>query len=301
MNDSVLEMNLARLLYCTECLAAQKKFGSNYKYYVRTLETFLNKLTLSNHRPSPESIRTYELRIKKLKQTCNTIQNSNVESTRHHHSSGNEVIATSKMDAISPIQNNDNNDTAKASDTENLSSGDDAICCETDNQSLIQGAYIDRCDLFAKERQRMNRELREQLLGGNKSNDKKVLSTNESKNLTHSAGLLRKQEIQREQLAAEMLLLTTDLKNQSSAMSQRIRSDCETVDSSIGQVERNTSNLHGVLNELSMELGSKCGRIVWILFFISLGLFLYMILFMKMFRKRIIQSNSAYSLSKTEL
>ncbi|KAH8861770.1 unconventional SNARE in the endoplasmic reticulum protein 1 [Schistosoma japonicum] len=98
-----------------------------------------------------------------------------------------------------------------------------------------------------------------------------------------------------------MLLLTTDLKNQSSAMSRRIRSDCETVDASIGQVERNTSNLHGVLNELSMELGSKCGRVVWILFFISLGLFLYMILFMKMFRKRIIQSNSAYSSSKTEL
>ncbi|KAH8861767.1 Vesicle transport protein USE1 [Schistosoma japonicum] len=292
MSNSVLEMNLTRLLYCTECLAAQKKLGTNYKYYVGTLETFLNKLTLSNHRPSPESIRTYEIRIKKLKQTYDTIQNSNVESLLHHHLSSNEVITTSTVNAISPVQNNDNIDTVKASETKNVSYGDDATCCETDNQSLIQGTYTDRCDLFAKERQRLNRELREQLL---------VLGTNEGKNLTHPAGLLRKQEIQREQLAAEMLLLTTDLKNQSSAMSRRIRSDCETVDASIGQVERNTSNLHGVLNELSMELGSKCGRVVWILFFISLGLFLYMILFMKMFRKRIIQSNSAYSSSKTEL
>ncbi|TNN14350.1 Vesicle transport protein [Schistosoma japonicum] len=300
MSNSVLEMNLTRLLYCTECLAAQKKLGTNYKYYVGTLETFLNKLTLSNHRPSPESIRTYEIRIKKLKQTYDTIQNSNVESLLHHHLSSNEVITTSTVNAISPVQNNDNSDTVKASETKSVSYGDDATCCETDNQSLIQGTYTDRCDLFAKERQRLNRELREQLLGGNKSNDK-VLSTNEGKNLTHPAGLLRKQEVQREQLAAEMLLLTTDLKNQSSAMSRRIRSDCETVDASIGQVERNTSNLHGVLNELSMELGSKCGRVVWILFFISLGLFLYMILFMKMFRKRIIQSNSAYSSSKTEL
>ncbi|CAH8504959.1 unnamed protein product [Schistosoma mattheei] len=301
MSNSVLEMNFIRLLYCTECLAAQKQLETTYKDYVKTLETFFNTLTSSNHRPSPENIRKYEIRLKKLKQTCDTVENSNVQSIHHHHLSRSEIIATSKMNETSLVNHNVNKENVIAPEINNLSCNkNDTMCFEIDNQSLIQGTFTDRCDLIAKERQRINRELREQLLGGNKSSDKKSLNHSKNENLTHSSGLLREQEIQREQLASEMLLLTTDLKNQSSAMSQRIRLDCETVDASIGQVERNTANLHGVLNELSLELGSKCGRIVWILFFIALGLFLYMILFMKMFRKRVIQSNSVYS-PKTEL
>ncbi|XP_018644283.1 hypothetical protein Smp_155590 [Schistosoma mansoni] len=293
-------MNFARLLYCTECLSAQKQIGTTYKDYVKTLETFFNTLTSSNHHPSPENIRKYEIRLKKLKQTCDTVQNSNVQSI-HHHLSHSEIIATSKVNETSPVNDNVNNENVMAPEINNLSCNEnDTMCSEIDSQSLIQGTFTDRCDLIAKERQRINRELREQLLGGHKSSDKKSSNHSKNENLTHSSGLLREQEIQREQLASEMLLLTTDLKNQSSAMNQRIRLDCETVDASIGQVERNTANLHGILNELSLELGSKCGRIVWILFFIALGLFLYMILFMKMFRKRVIQSNSVYS-SKTEL
>ncbi|CAH8507174.1 unnamed protein product [Schistosoma rodhaini] len=300
MSNSVLEMNFARLLYCTECLSAQKQIGTTYKDYVKTLETFFNALTSSNHHPSPENIRKYEIRLKKLKQTCDTVQNSNVQSI-HHHLSHSEIIATSKVNETSPVNDNVNNESVMAPEINNLSCNEnDTMCSEIDSQSLIQGTFTDRCDLIAKERQRINRELREQLLGGNKSSDKKSSNHSKNENLTHSSGLLREQEIQREQLASEMLLLTTDLKNQSSAMNQRIRLDCKTVDASIGQVERNTANLHGILNELSLELGSKCGRIVWILFFIALGLFLYMILFMKMFRKRVIQSNSVYS-SKSEL
>ncbi|VDO97842.1 unnamed protein product, partial [Schistosoma margrebowiei] len=238
--------------------------------------------------------------LKKLKQTCDTVENSNVQSI-HHHLSRSEIIATSKLNETSPVNHNVNKENVIALEINNLSCDkNDTMCSEIDNQSLIQGTFTDRCDLIAKERQHINRQLREQLLGGNKSSDKKSLNHSQNDNLTHSSELLCEQEIQREQLASEMLLLATDLKNQSSAMSQRIRLDCETVDASIGQVERNTANLHGVLNELSLELGSKCGRIVWILFFIALGLFLYMILFMKMFRKRVIQSNSVY-FSKTEL
>ncbi|VDP54278.1 unnamed protein product [Schistosoma mattheei] len=59
-------MNFIRLLYCTECLAAQKQLGTTYKDYVKTLETFFNTLTSSNHRPSPENIRKYEIRVSSL-------------------------------------------------------------------------------------------------------------------------------------------------------------------------------------------------------------------------------------------
>ncbi|CAH8491125.1 unnamed protein product [Schistosoma turkestanicum] len=300
MSNSMLEMNFTRLLYCTERLAVQKQSGTIYNDYVKVLEIFFNKLLSSSHHPSPENIRKYEIRIKKLKQICDTIQSSNNNNNiLHRLSHSDRIVTSSDMNETAPVYYDDvinNDDNVKTAENNNL-------WCETDNQSLVQGTLMDRCDLIEKERQRINRELREQLLGeGNKSTD-----YSKNKNLTHSTtttGLLRQQEIQREQLASEMLLLTTDLKHQSTAMNQRIRQDYETVHVSIEQVERNTNNLHSVLNELSIELGAKCGRIVWILFFISLGLFLYMIIFMKMFRKRIIQSNSVYSsssTSKTEL
>ncbi|CAH8500433.1 unnamed protein product [Heterobilharzia americana] len=290
MSRSVLEMNLARLLYCTECLASQNDLGTNYNAYVKTLETFLNKLISSSYRPSAESMRKYEIRVKRLKQNCGPIHNLYAVSNHLSH----DKLSPGLTEAPSADDNNHDRIVY-----ETVPQNEDGIHVENDNSPVIHRVYADRCDLIAKERQRMNRDLREQLLGGgSKLTDKKSLS-GRNQSSTTSAGLLREQEIRREQLASEMLLLTGDLKSQSSAMGQRIRLDCETVDMSIGQVERNTTNLSSVLDELSVELGSKCGRIVWFLFFISLGLFLYMILFMKMFHKRI-HSNSP-SLSRTEL
>ncbi|VDP99594.1 unnamed protein product [Trichobilharzia regenti] len=191
------------------------------------------------------------------------------------------------MKTITPAENNDSAVSKDISSQET----DNAFTEIVENTSVIQCAYSDTCDLIAKERQRINR--------GNKSTEK-MFDQLENSSKSPDA-LLREQQMRREQLASEMLLLTVDLKNQSSAMNQRIRSDCQTVSLSIGQVEKNEVHLSGVLNELSVELGSKCGRIVWILFFISLGLFLYMILFMKMFRKRIYQSNTTPQLSRNEL
>ncbi|CAH8841024.1 unnamed protein product [Trichobilharzia szidati] len=291
MSRSALEMNFMRLLYCTECLAVQKKFGTTYKSYVKTLETFFNKLTSSNYRPSPECIRNYEIRVKKLKENCDIVQTSDSAST--HYLSHDKT--TPALKTITPAENSDNTVCKDISSQET----DNTFTEIVENTSVIQCAYSDTCDLIAKERQRINRDLREQLLGGNKSTEK---MSDQLENSSKSPdALLHEQQMRREQLASEMLLLTVDLKNQSSAMNQRIRSDCQTVNMSIGQAEKNEVHLSGVLNELSVELGSKCGRIVWILFFISLGLFLYMILFMKMFRKRIHYQSAAPQVSRNEL
>lgn len=70
------------------------------------------------------------------------------------------------MNETSPVNHNVNKEDVIAPEINNLSCNkNDTVCSEIDNQSIIQGTFTDRCDLIAKERQRINRELREQLLG----------------------------------------------------------------------------------------------------------------------------------------
>ena len=130
-------------------------------------------------------------------------------------------------------------------------------------------------------------------LADGKTNSEHLSSVPESADKTErgSSYLLYKEEQQREKIASEMLGLARDLKDQSSAMSQRLRSDCTTVDASIEQANRNAARFSDVLDQLSVELGSKCGGIVCTLFIISVILFFQMIVFMRLFRKRIYASS----------
>lgn len=88
-----------------------------------------------------------------------------------------------------------------------------------------------------------------------------------------------------------MLGLAIDLKDQSNMMGQRLRSDCNTVEGSIDQVARNSSQLSDVLNDLSKELGSKCGHLVLFLLILAFFTFGNMIFIMKVFRKRTVPYN----------
>ncbi|VDP89855.1 unnamed protein product [Echinostoma caproni] len=106
--------------------------------------------------------------------------------------------------------------------------------------------------------------------------------------------LLQQEELRREELASEMLGMARELKDRSEAMSSRLQSDRAVVEASVSQADRNKAELVKAMHQLSEELGSRCACFVWIAFLIAVIVFVMMVFFMKMFRKRTVVYTTTY-------
>ncbi|KAL3317186.1 SNAP receptor use1 [Cichlidogyrus casuarinus] len=93
------------------------------------------------------------------------------------------------------------------------------------------------------------------------------------------------EEDERNAISSEMVGFAQDLKAQSQALNDRLRSDVEMLSQSQQLMEDNQISLHSVSNQLQEELGRSCGCIIWIVFLLTLCIFVNMVILMKMFRK----------------
>ncbi|KAA3671664.1 unconventional SNARE in the endoplasmic reticulum protein 1 [Paragonimus westermani] len=289
----VIEMNFARLLHCAEDLAtAGKAHERRFESYFEALKRLFNDLIASDDRPTTDYVQHYESRLnqlecaKKLAETSDPEQRASVLI-----SSVAPLIPRPVSDDLLCISaSRPLKASALAVDAQRLPcSLSDVPVAETSIRGLLDSPPCVR----KSEQRKVDSQNRKFLLGCaadalSHTNDESVLMHGQPSGNGHysRAQLLHKEEFRREELASEMLNMAIHLKDQSAAMSDRLKSDQKTIESSINQADQNKSDLSVVLDQLSEELGSRCARIVWIVLLIALVVFFQMIAFMKLFRKR---------------
>ncbi|KAF6775095.1 hypothetical protein AHF37_05795 [Paragonimus kellicotti] len=289
----MIEMNFARLLHCTEDLAtAGHAHERRFESYFEALKQLFNDLITSDDRPTPDYVRHYESRLnqlecaKKLAETSNPEQRASV-----FLSSVAPLIPRPVSDDLLCISTNR---PVKASASV---VGAQRLLCSSSNvpvaETSIRGLLDSPPCVRKSEQRKIDNENRQLLLGStadtlSATGDESMLMRGESSESERYSRtqLLHKEEFRREELASEMLNMAIHLKDQSAAMSDRLKSDQKTIESSINQADQNKTDLSMVLDQLSEELGSRCARVVWIALLIALIVFLQMIAFMKLFRKR---------------
>ncbi|KAF7251352.1 hypothetical protein EG68_09505 [Paragonimus skrjabini miyazakii] len=288
----MIEMNFARLLHCTEDLAtAGHAHERRFESYFEALKQLFNDLITSDDRPTTDYVRHYESRLnqlesaKKLADTNNPEQRASVFMSSVapliHRPVSDDLLCISPSRPVKA--------SALAIDARRLPcSSSNVPVAETSIRGLLDSPPCVR----KSEQRKIDCENRKLLLGCtadtlSATGDEPMLTRGQSESERHSrTQLLHKEEFRREELASEMLNMAIHLKDQSAAMSDRLKSDQKTIESSINQADQNKTDLSMVLDQLSEELGSRCARIVWIALLIALVVFFQMIAFMKLFRKR---------------
>ncbi|VDN16771.1 unnamed protein product [Dibothriocephalus latus] len=301
----VLETNFVRLLNCTEDLAeANETKAWRYSIYISKLEEMLNGLSSVSPRPTAEFLHIYKARVSRLLSISLTLHSSYCVqqlASLAEKSAGHSPLTTwvpsipASFDRKQPqpcIHMMQFSYPSSRIEVSALSSDPHSTSPDTLPSSVsvakprtaMRRYFTDAPDLLQREQAKLDQQLRRRLLGtgtpGDTSSAKDSAEDDEDKKPAY-AGVLDEQMSKREHLANEMLGLTKELRLTSLAIGEKIRADIGVLEQSNELAQHNAASLVDVSRCLKEELGQKFGLIVWILFLVSIAVFLWMVLFMK--------------------
>lgn len=252
---SRLEMNIRQLLNKCELIAKEEPVDSNWRLqkYVESLTAMLTELKTGKEKDklSKEVIADYSKRaafLKGLIQTANL--NSPIE----------------KLEAV-----------------QQLSHGAATMCADASAQEIHQKTVV-----------KYGTELRSELFGLEDSDDtlrkrniiKAPNFTSNSTSQEDIDSLLKYHQNMQEKVAENMVMLTRSLKEQSQIASTIIKADTEALKKSSDLTDRNLMSLKKESDKLQEHSRSAWKCWLWIMLAVVMVIFINMVLFMKVMRKR---------------
>jgi len=99
--------------------------------------------------------------------------------------------------------------------------------------------------------------------------------------------ILRQHHVQQEKLAEDMLLLARNLKEHSLIAGNIIKKDKDTLNKTSTLTDHNYDQLQDASNKLSYHADRACKCWVWLLLILVFAVFVSMVMFMKLFKKRV--------------
>ncbi|RZF44647.1 hypothetical protein LSTR_LSTR000599 [Laodelphax striatellus] len=138
-------------------------------------------------------------------------------------------------------------------------------------------------EIHKKTTTKVQKELREHLFGDKSDGMRKRQSTTSGEDLDV---LLKYHHSVQEKIADEMLVLARNMKEQSKLANVIIKNDTATVEKSSELAENNFSNLRKESERLQEHSRSVFKCWLWVMLIVVLVIFINMVLFMKVMRKR---------------
>ncbi|KAF9797842.1 hypothetical protein SFRURICE_001445 [Spodoptera frugiperda] len=252
---SRLEMNVRQLLNKCELMAKQEPIDNNcrLKQYVEALTEMIAELKTSKDKPSKEQLAEYVKRASFLK----------------------GVVQTASL----------NTPSEKLEAVQLLSHGAATMSADASAQEIHQ-----------KTRVKYGVELRSELFGLEDSDDtlrkrniiKAPNFTSNSSGQEDLDSLLKYHQNMQEKVAENMVLLTKSLKEQSQIASTIIKGDTEALKKSSELTDRNISSLKVESDRLQEHSKSAWKCWLWIMLAIVMAIFINMVLFMKVMKKKVV-------------
>ncbi|KAJ2948506.1 hypothetical protein O0L34_g7755 [Tuta absoluta] len=247
------EMNVRMLLSKCELIAKQEPIEGNWrlKKYVEFLHELINELKAQRVKPSHEEMQEYIKRAAFLK----------------------GVIQTATLNT--PIE--------KLEAVQQLSHGAATVCADAAAQEIHQKTVA-----------KYGTELRSELFGLDDS-DKALRKRNiiKAPNFTSNSSsqedidsLLKYHQNMQEKVAENMVMLTKSLKEQSQIASSIIRNDTEALKKSSELTDKNLTSLKVESERLQEHSRSAWKCWLWIMLAAVMVIFINMVLFMKVMKKR---------------
>ncbi|KAL4714966.1 hypothetical protein ACJJTC_003117 [Scirpophaga incertulas] len=250
---SRLEMNVRQLLNKCELIAKQEPVDTNWrlKKYVESLTEMLTELKTGPDKPSKEILAEYTKRATFLKGLIHTATlNTPIE----------------KLEAV-----------------QQLSHGAATVSADASAQEIHQKTVA-----------KYGVELRTELFGLEDSDDTLrkrniIKAANFTSNNTSQEdidSLLKYHQSMQEKVAENMVMLTRNLKEQSQIASTIIKGDTEALKKSSDLTDRNITSLKKESDRLQEHSRSAWKCWLWIMLAIVMVIFMNMVLFMKVMKKR---------------
>ncbi|KAM3963264.1 vesicle transport protein Use1 [Aphomia sociella] len=250
---SRLEMNVRQLLNKCEIIAKQESVDGNWrlKKYVEYLSEMLTELKTSPDKPTKEILAGYTKRTSFLK----------------------GVIQTATLH--SPIE--------KLEAVQQLSHGAATLCADASAQEIHQKTVV-----------KYGAELRSELFGPEDTDEtlrkrniiKAPNFTSNSNSQEDIDSILKYHQNMQEKVAENMVMLTKSLKEQSQIASTIIRGDTEALKNSSDLTDRNLMSLKNESERLGEHSRSAWKCWLWIMLAVVMVIFINMVLFMKVMKKR---------------
>ncbi|CAG9564029.1 unnamed protein product [Danaus chrysippus] len=250
---SRLEMNIRQLLNKCELIAKQEPIDSNcrLKHYVESLNEMLTEIKTSPDKPPKDLLAEYSKRAAFLK----------------------GLIQTASLN--SPIE--------KLEAVQQLSHGAATMSTDSPAQEIHQKTVA-----------KYGVELRSELFGLEDNNDtlrqrniiKAANFTSNSTSQEDIDSLLKYHQNMQEKVAENMVMLTKSLKEQSQIASTIIKADTEALKKSSDLTDRNLSSLKVESDRLQEHSRSAWKCWLWIMLAVVMVIFINMVLFMKVMKKR---------------
>ncbi|XP_075981286.1 vesicle transport protein Use1 [Anticarsia gemmatalis] len=250
---SRLEMNVRQLLSKCEEIAKQESLDNNWrlKQYVESLSEMLTELKTGPDKPVKELLAEYTKRASFLK----------------------GVVQTATLN--SPIE--------KLEAVQQLSHGAATMSADASAQEIHQKTVV-----------KYGVELRSELFGLEDSDDtlrkrniiKAANFTSNSSSQEDIDSLLKYHQNMQEKVAENMVMLTKSLKEQSQIASTIIKGDTEALKKSSDLTDKNLSSLKVESERLQEHSRSAWKCWLWIMLAVVMVIFINMVLFMKVMKKR---------------
>ncbi|CAG9795749.1 unnamed protein product [Diatraea saccharalis] len=250
---SRLEMNVRQLLNKCEIIAKQEPVDSNWRLrkYVESLTEMLTELKTGPDKPGKDALAEYSKRTAFLK----------------------GLIQTATLN--SPIE--------KLEAVQQLSHGAATMCADASAQEIHQKTVAKYGD-----------ELRSELFGLEDPDDtlrkrniiKAPNFTSNSNSQEDIDSLLKYHQNMQEKVAENMVMLTRSLKEQSQIASTIIKADTEALKKSSDLTDRNLTTLKKESERLQEHSKSAWKCWLWLMLAIVMAIFINMVLFMKVMKKR---------------
>ncbi|CAB3256985.1 unnamed protein product [Arctia plantaginis] len=250
---SRLEMNVRQLLNKCELIAKQEPLESNWrlKQYVESLSEMITELKTGPDKPAKDVLAEYTKRAAFLKGVVQTATlNTPIE----------------KLEAI-----------------QQLSHGAATMSADASAQEIHQKTVV-----------KYGVELRSELFGLEDSDDalrkrniiKAPNFTSNSSSQEDMDSLLKYHQNMQEKVAENMVLLTKSLKEQSQIASTIIKADAEALKKSSDLTDKNLSSLQVESERLQEHSRSAWKCWLWIMLAVVMLIFINMVLFMRVMKKR---------------
>lgn len=250
---SRLEMNVRQLLNKCELIAKEEPVDGNWrlKKYVESLSEMITELKTGPDKPAKDLLSEYSKRASFLK----------------------GLIQTAALN--SPIE--------KLEAVQQLSHGAATMSADASAQEIHQKTVA-----------RYGVELRSELLGLEDSDDKlRKRNIIKAPNFTSNSSsqedidsIMKYHQNMQEKVAENMVLMTKSLKEQSQIASKIIRGDTEALLKSSDLTDRNVISLKVESERLQEHSRSAWKCWLWIMLAIVMVIFINMVLFMKVMKKR---------------
>ncbi|KAJ8717236.1 hypothetical protein PYW08_005635 [Mythimna loreyi] len=253
---SRLEMNIRQLLNKCELMAKQEPIDNNcrLKQYTTTLSDMITELKTGTgpDKPTKEALAEYTKRANFLK----------------------GVVQTASL----------NTPSEKLEAVQLLSHGAATITADAAAQEIHQ-----------KTRVKYGVELRSELFGLDSDDALRKRNIIKAPNFTSNSSsqedidsLLKYHQNMQEKVAENMVMLTKSLKEQSQIASTIIKGDTEALKKSSDLTDRNLSSLKQESDRLQEHSRSAWKCWLWIMLAIVMVIFINMVLFMKVMKKRVV-------------